>query len=95
MTEKIPAEIVTALAEASRLHQRTVADYLQCVAFSQMMAAILVDLEEAGCPRAADRVMTVLVACQPREGSHCDKALMVGEKMKKLCRLGDRGNRQL
>ncbi|MBW1646248.1 MAG: hypothetical protein JRJ56_08000 [Deltaproteobacteria bacterium] len=84
MGEKIPEPIREKLARAGSLHQRAVSDYQQCLEFSKIMADILAQLEEAGCSRVADRVMAVLIECNPREGCHCEKATLVGEKMKKF-----------
>ncbi len=46
------------------------------------MSDILARLEDAGCDRAADKVMGLLLDCNPREGAHCDNATRVGGKMK-------------
>ena len=42
------------------------------------------ELEERGLYGAADRVMTLLLDCNPKEGSHCEKATSVGTRVKKL-----------
>lgn len=84
MDEKLPDEIRMALTEACRLHERASSDAAQCQEFNKRMSRLLIDLEDAGCFRVADKVMTVLLHCLPKEGAHCDKATIVAEKMKKI-----------
>ena len=84
MDEDLPVELKKALAEACRLHERASSDAAQCQEFNKRMSRLLADLEDAGCDRTADRVMGVLLHCQPKEGSACDKAGMVADTMKKL-----------
>ena len=84
MAEKIPDDIKRDLEKACALHQRATADYEKCIEFSKLMSDLLARLEDAGCYRTADKVMTVLLNCNPRAGAHCDKATIVGEKMKKF-----------
>lgn len=84
MAEKIPDDIKTDIEKACSLHQRAVSDYEKCSEFSKTMSTLLARLEDADCLRTADKVMTVLLDCNPKEGSHCDKATLVGEKMKKF-----------
>jgi len=84
MDEKLPDEIRMALTEACRLHERASSDAAQCQEFNKRMSRLLIDLEDAGCFRVADKVMTVLLHCLPKDGAHCDKAKIVAEKMKKF-----------
>ena len=86
MADKIPNDIVKDLEKAGGLHQRAVSDYAKCLEFSKLMADILARVEDADCVRVADRVMTILLDCNPKEGTHCEKATLVGEKMKKILR---------
>ena len=84
MAEKISDDIKKDLEKACVLHQRAVSDYAKCVEFSKIMSDLLARLEDADCFRTADKVMTVLLDCNPKEGAHCDKATLVGERMKKF-----------
>ncbi len=84
MAEIIPPDIQQDLEQASLLHQRTSADYQKCLEFNKLMADILARLEDAGCTKTADRVMSILLDCNPREGAHCDHSTRIGEKMKKF-----------
>ena len=84
MAEKISDDIKKDLAKACSLHQRAVSDYTKCVEFSKIMSGLLARLEDSGCYRTADKVMTVLLDCNPKDGGHCDKAILVAERMKKF-----------
>ncbi len=84
MAETIPEDIQKDLEKACTLHQRASSDYQKCMEFNKLMSDLLGRLEDADCYRAADRVMGILLECNPREGAHCDKALMISEKMKKF-----------
>ncbi len=84
MAEIIPDDIRKDLEKACALHQRVVSDYDKCLQFNKKMSDLLARLEDARCWRTADRVMTVLLECNPKEGTHCDKATVIGEKMKKF-----------
>jgi hypothetical protein len=84
MAEKIPEDIKKDLEKANALHQRVSSDYQQCVEFNKIMSDVLLRLEDANCLRTADRVMGILLDCNPKEGSSCEKTNIVGEKMKKI-----------
>ncbi len=84
MSEEIPATIRKDLDRACKLHDRAVSDYAKCAEFSELLSNVLLKLEDDGCFRTADKVMTLLLDCNPKEGSHCEKATSVGTKIKKL-----------
>lgn len=84
MSEEIPEDIKKDLQRAKALHQRAASDYEKCVEFNKLMSDILARLEDARCFRTADRVMGILLDCNPKEGSSCDNAARVGDKIKKL-----------
>lgn len=84
MAEIIPEDIRKDMEKACILHQRASADYHKCLEFNKLMSNILGRLEDADCYRAADKVMTILLDCNPREGAHCEKSILIGEKMKKF-----------
>ncbi len=83
MAEEIPDDIKRDLEKAGFLHLRAASDYEKCVEFSKLMSNLLARLEDAGCDRTADKVMGILLECNPKEGAHCDNAYRIGEKMKK------------
>ncbi len=72
------------LKKACILHERAVSDYALCMEFSKLMSDILARLEDAKCWDAADKVMSILLDCNPKIGAHCDKSTIVAQAMKKL-----------
>ncbi|MEW6595074.1 MAG: hypothetical protein AB1413_09420 [Thermodesulfobacteriota bacterium] len=84
MTEKIPPDITADLEKAALLHQRATSDYEKCQEFNKLMSDLLGRLEDAGCHRTAGKVMGILIDCNPKQGTQCDKASRVGDKVKKL-----------
>jgi hypothetical protein len=84
MTEDLPEDIRRDFARACDLHRRTSSDYAKCLEFNKLMSDLLGRLEDIGSYRIADRVMSILLECNPREGCHCDNSTRVGEKIKKF-----------
>ena len=84
MNEKIPDDIKKGLEKACRLHERAVSDYAQCMEFSKLMSDLLAKLEDARCYHAADKVMSILLNCNPKIGAHCDKSTIVAQATQKL-----------
>jgi hypothetical protein len=84
MAEIIPSEIRKSLEAAVDLHQRATSDYEKCLEFNQLMSELLGRLEDAGCYKAADKVMGILIDCHPKKGASCEKAARTGDKIKKL-----------
>lgn len=84
MSEIIPKDIRDDLEKAALLHLRATSDYDKCVEFNKLMSELLSRLEDAGCNKASDKVMGILIDCNPKQGSQCDKATRIGEKVKKL-----------
>ncbi|MDG4476945.1 hypothetical protein [Thiovibrio frasassiensis] len=84
MAEILPDDIKADLAEAAILHQRASSDYEKCVQFNKLMSELLGRLEDAHCYKTADKVMTILLDCNPKQGSQCEKASRIGDKMKKF-----------
>jgi len=84
MNEKIPDDIKKDLKKACIMHERAVSDYAQCIEFSKLMSNILARLEDALCYQMADKVMSVLLDCNPKIGAHCEKSTVVAQVTKKL-----------
>ncbi|MHB1014242.1 MAG: hypothetical protein ACYC2W_03045 [Desulfurivibrionaceae bacterium] len=84
MSETIPQDIKEDLAKAAALHQRASADYEKCLEFNKVMSDLLGRLEDAGCDKTADKVMDILIDCNPKQGTQCEKSSRIGEKMKKF-----------
>ena len=84
MAEDIPQELRAELEKAALLHQRATSDYEKCQEFNRLMSGLLGKLEDADCDRTAGKVMGILIDCNPKPGSQCDKATRIGDRMKKL-----------
>lgn len=84
MTEIVPEDIKRDLERACSLHQRATADYAKCEEFCRLMSNLLVRLEDARCFTTADKVMGVLLDCNPKIGAHCDKSTIVGQVTQKI-----------
>ncbi|MBU4176677.1 MAG: hypothetical protein ACYC0O_06035 [Desulfurivibrionaceae bacterium] len=91
MAETIPPDIKKDLEKAASLHQRASSDYEKCVEFNKLMSDVLGRLEDAHCYKTADRVMGILIDCNPKQGAQCEKAARIGDKMKKFER--DKGSK--
>ena len=81
---ELPDDIENDLKHAVRLHQRAVSDYEKCLKFNKVMADLLNRLEDCAKDKLADKVMSILIECNPKEGSHCEKASQIEKRMEKL-----------
>jgi hypothetical protein len=86
MAEKLSPEIIKELERVSRLHEQAVCDHEKCREFSEKLSDLLVRLEDMKFYRIADRLMSVLINCSPKEASHCEKATLVGEMIKDVAK---------
>jgi hypothetical protein len=86
VNKELPDKIQKDLKKACILHQRATSDYEKCVEFNKLMSDLLARLEDDGHYRYADRVMTILLDCNPKEGSSCEKASISGERINKFCK---------
>ena len=84
MVESIPREIVKDLQSVCQLHEQAVCNHDKCREFSESLSGLLVKLEDMKFYRIADRLMSILLNCKPKEASHCEKANLVGEMMKEI-----------
>jgi len=84
ISETLPDDIQQDLEKACVLHQRAVSDYAQCEEFSRLMSDLLSRLEDAKCFKTADRVMSILLDCNPKIGAHCEKSTIVSQITKKI-----------
>lgn len=85
MVEKnIPYEIIKDLQSICQLHEQAVCNHDKCREFSESLSGLLVRLEDMKFYRTADRLMSILLNCKPKEASHCEKANLVGEMMKEI-----------
>ena len=84
MADSISEEIIKDLQSACQLHQQAVCNHDKCREFSEGLSGLLVILEDMKFYRMADRAMSILLNCKPKEASHCEKANLVGEMMKEI-----------
>lgn len=84
MVEKLPPEFIKELERVSWLHEQAVCDHEKCREFSETFSNLLVRLEDLKYYRTADRLMSILINCSPKEASNCEKATLVGEMMKEI-----------
>jgi len=80
----LPDDIKKDLEKAALLHLRTSSDYNKCIEFNKLMSDLLTRLEDGGHFKMADRIMTILLDCNPKEGSSCEKSSLVAERVKKF-----------
>lgn len=84
MAKELPNDIKRDLKRAYSLHKRATSDYKKCLEFNKLMSELLARAEDTDCDRLADRIMTILLECNPKEGTSCEKATLIGEKIKKM-----------
>jgi hypothetical protein len=84
MVESIPIETVKDLQSVCQLHEQAICNHDKCREFSESLSGLLVRLEDMKFYRIADRLMSILLNCKPKEASHCEKANLVGEMMKEV-----------
>jgi hypothetical protein len=83
MIEKnIPNEVIQDLDYISHLHEQAVSNHDKCREFSEKLSEFVIMLEDMKLYRIADKLMSILINCKPKEASHCEKANLVGEMMK-------------
>lgn len=79
-----PEEIIKDLQSVCQLHEEAVCNHDKCREFSESLSALLIRLEDLKLYRMADRLMSILLNCKPKEASHCEKANLVGSMMKEV-----------
>ena len=82
--KNLPSGIINNLQSMSQLHEQAVCNHDKCREFSEKLSEFLVRLEDMKFYRTADKLMSVLINCKPKEASHCEKANLVGEMMKEI-----------
>lgn len=80
----VPEEVIKDLQFICQLHEEAICNHDKCKKFSESLSLLLIRLEDIKLYRMADRVMSVLLNCKPKEASHCEKANLVGEMMKEI-----------
>jgi hypothetical protein len=82
--KNLPSDIVKNLQSVSQLHEQAVCNYDKCKEFSERLSELLIRLEDMKYYRTADRLMSILLNCKPKEASHCEKATLVNTMMKEI-----------
>ncbi len=72
------------LEMACSLHQRATSDYKQCQEFNKLMSKLLARFEEKKDYDMADKVMAILLDCNPKAGAHCEKSSSVAKRITRL-----------
>jgi hypothetical protein len=80
----IPKKILNDLQHVCQLHEQTVCNHDKCREFSEILSELLARLEDMEFYRTADRLMSILINCKPKEASHCEKANIVESMMKEV-----------
>ncbi|HHV24304.1 MAG TPA: hypothetical protein GXX65_07120 [Methanosarcina sp.] len=80
----IPKEIIKDLQSVCQLHEQAVCNHDKCREFSESLSELLIRFEDIKFYQTADRLMSILLNCKPKEASHCEKANLVGEMMKEI-----------
>lgn len=84
MNDIIPDKIRKDLTNVYLLHGQAVSDFAQCVEFNKLMFKLLARLEDAHCYKTADKVMSVLLVCNPKKGARCEKYSGIAKTIEKL-----------
>jgi hypothetical protein len=82
----IPNDILKDLQSVCQLHEQAVCNHDKCREFSESLSELLVRLEDMKFYRTADRLMSVLLNCKPKEASHCEKATIVESMIKEVAK---------
>jgi hypothetical protein len=70
------AEMEKEIESLCKLHSDAIANYEKCREFANRMSLFLSDLEDSGYNSLANMAMDVLMNCNPKVASHCEKANM-------------------
>jgi hypothetical protein len=82
LDKNIPNEVIQELQSISYLHEQAVSNHDKCREFSEKLSDFLIRLEDMKLYGTADKLMSILLNCKPKEASHCEKSNLVGEMMK-------------
>ena len=67
-----------------KLHDEAVANSELCREFSNQMSLFLSLLEDLNCQSMANMAMDILLLCNPKVASHCDKANMERGRLEQM-----------
>jgi hypothetical protein len=91
MVEKnIPEEVIKILQAVCQLHKQAVCNQGKCREFSEKLSSLLIWLKNIKLYRLADRLMSILLNCKPKEASRCEKANLIEEMIKEITKEAQR-----
>jgi hypothetical protein len=77
------AEILKEIEALCSMHEK-ISQASECREFNRRVALLLQRLEDAGWSRLADRAMSLLAACNPKDLSQCDSIQQARETLVRL-----------
>lgn len=77
-------EINQEIDSLCKLHDEAIANYEKCREFANRMSLLLSELEDLGCKSIANMAMDILMFCNPKVASHCDKASMEKGRLEQM-----------
>ena len=80
----IPNDILKDLQSVCQLHEQAVCNHDECKEFSESLSELLVRVEDMKYYRIADRLMSILLNCKPKEAPHCEKVTLVETMIKEI-----------
>ncbi len=77
-------EILKEIEDLYELHDKTISDHTKCREFNSRACRFLDKLEETGYGQLADRMMSILGGCSPKDFSHCDNHQLTKGALERL-----------
>ena len=78
------AETNQEIEQLCKLHDKAIANAEKCREFANRMSLFLSDLEDLKCQSMANMAMDILLLCNPKVASHCDKANMEKGRLEQM-----------
>jgi hypothetical protein len=74
-----PTDILKDLQYICQLHEHAVCNHDKCRGFSEILSELFVKLGDVKFYQTADRLMSILINCKPKEALHCEKATILNQ----------------
>jgi hypothetical protein len=84
MKEQNWAKAGQEIEQLCKLHDEAVANSELCREFANQMSLFLSELEDLNCQSMANMAMDILLLCNPKVASHCDKASMEKGRLEQM-----------
>lgn len=78
------AEASQEIEQLCKLHDEAIANGELCREFANRMSLFLSKLEDLNCQSLANMAMDILLLCNPKVASHCDKASMEKGRLEQM-----------